>query len=110
MRQTLSHTHRCVLRPILTLAHSGADLVGYYQLFPEIQISRAVVAGGVLEQNRGQGIGRQLLSAAMGQVGALNVSVLHIQTSADASDARHILESEGFEQVKDYWQMRWTRR
>ena len=107
VRQTLSHPS---VRPEtnLTLAHSGADLVGYYQLFPEIQISRAVIAGGVLEQHRGKGIGRQLLSAAMEQVEALNVSVLHIQTSADATDARHILESEGFEQVKDYWQMRWT--
>ena len=107
VRQTLSHPS---VRPEtnLTLAHSGADLIGYYQLYPEIQISRAVIAGGVLEQHRGQGIGRQLLSAAMEQVEALNVSVLHIQTSADATDARHILESEGFEQVKDYWQMRWT--
>ena len=107
VRQTLSHPS---VRPEtnLTLAHSGADLVGYYQLFPEIQISRAVIAGGVLEQHRGKGIGRQLLSAAMEQVETLNISVLHIQTSADATDARHILESEGFEQVKDYWQMRWT--
>ena len=107
VRQTLSHPS---VRPEanLTLAHSGANLVGYYQLFPEIQISRAVIAGGVLEQHRGQGIGRQLLSAAMEQVEALNASLLHIQTSADATDARHILESEGFEQVKDYWQMRWT--
>ena len=107
VRQTLSHPS---VRPEtnLTLAHSGTDLVGYYQLFPEIPISRAVIAGGVLEQHRGQGIGRQLLNAAMEQIEALNVSVLHIQTSADATDARHILESEGFEQVKDYWQMRWT--
>jgi mycothiol synthase len=107
VRQTLSHPS---VRPEtnLTLAHSGADLVGYYQLFPEVPISRAVVAGGVLEQHRGLGIGRQLLSAAMEQVEALDVSVLHIQTSSDAADARHMLESEGFEQAKDYWQMRWT--
>jgi mycothiol synthase len=107
VRQTLSHPS---VNPEtnLTLAHSGADLVGYYQLFPEVPISRAVIAGGVLEQHRGRGIGRLLLSAAMEQVEALDVSVLHIQTSSDAADARHMLESEGFEQVKDYWQMRWS--
>jgi mycothiol synthase len=107
VRQTLSHPS---VNPEtnLTLAHSGADLVGYYQLFPEVPISRAVIAGGVLEQHRGRGIGRLLLSAAMERVEAMDVSVLHIQTSADASDARHMLESEGFEQVKDYWQMRWS--
>jgi mycothiol synthase len=107
VRQTLSHPS---VRPEtnLTLAHSGADLVGYYQLFPEVSISRAVVAGGVLEPFRGEGIGRRLLRAATDQVEALGVGVLHIQTSAGAADARHMLESEGFEQAKDYWQMRWT--
>ena len=54
VRQTLSHPS---VNPEtnLTLAHSGADLVGYYQLFPEVPISRAVVAGGVLEQHRDWG-------------------------------------------------------
>lgn len=107
VRQTLSHPS---VHPEtnLTLAHSGADLVGYYQLFPEVPISRAVVAGGVLEAFRGHGIGRRLLSAAIEQVEALEVSVLHIQASADSDAARRLLESEGFEQVKDYWQMRWS--
>ena len=107
VRQTLSHPS---VHPEtnLTLAHSGADLVGYYQLFPEVSISRAVVAGGVLEPFRGEGIGRLLLRAATDQVEALDVGVLHIQTSADSAAARHLLESEGFEMVKDYWQMRWS--
>ena len=107
VRQTLSHPS---VRPEtnMTLAHSGSDLVGYYQLFPEVPISRAVVAGGVLESFRGQGIGRRLLHEALSEVEALDVSVLHIQASADAADARHLLESEGFKQVKDYWQMRWS--
>ena len=107
VRQTLAHPS---IHPEtnLTLALSGSELVGYYQLFPEVPISRAVVAGGVLEEFRGRGIGKRLLSTAMEQVEALNVSVLHIQTAADAADARHILESEGFEQAKDYWQMRWS--
>ena len=91
----------------LTLAQSGDDLVGYYQLFPEVPISRAVVAGGVLQESRGRGIGRLLLQAAIEQVKALGVGVLHIQTSADDVAARHLLEGSAFEQVKDYWLMRW---
>ncbi len=107
VRQTLSHPSAHP-ETNLTLTHSGADLVGYYQLFPEVPISRAVVAGGVLEAFRGHGIGRRLLGAAIEQVAALDVTALHIQASADAADARHLLESEGFERVKDYWQMRWS--
>ena len=92
VRQTLAHPS---VRPEtnLTLAQSGSDIVGYYQLFPEVLISRAVVAGGVLEPFRGQGIGRRLLSTAIEQVEALNVSVLNIQAAADAADVRHLLES-----------------
>ena len=107
VRQTLSHPSVSP-ETNLTLAYSYAGLIGYYQLFPEVPISRAVVAGGVLEAFRGRGLGRRLLRAAMEQVEALDVSVLHVQTSADADAACHLLESEGFEQVKDYWQMRWT--
>lgn len=91
----------------LTLAESGSELVGYYQLFPEIPIRRAVVQGGVASGSRGRGIGGRLLDAALEQVAALDVDVLHIQASADDADARHMLESRGFRQVKDYWQMRW---
>ena len=107
VRQTLSHPS---VRPEtnLTLAQSGPDLVGYYQLFPEVPIRRAVIAGGVLETYRGHGIGRRLLGAAIEQIEPLDVAVLNIQASADADAARHLLESEGFEQVKDYWQMRWN--
>ena len=91
----------------ITLAESGSDIIGYYQLFPEVSISRAVVAGGVLEHCRGLGIGRQLLRSAIEQVEGLDVDVLHIQASAEDAAARRLLESHGFEQVKDYWQMRW---
>ena len=99
VRQTLSHPS---VHPEtnLTLALSDSDLIGYYQLYPEEPISRAVVAGGVLEEFRGRGIGRRLLSTAIEQVEALDVSVLNIQTAADAADARHLLESVGF-QVKE---------
>lgn len=107
VRQTLAHPS---VHPEtnLTLAHSGAGLVGYYQLFPEVPISRAVVAGGVIEEFRGRGIGRRLLCEAIEQVEPLDVKTLHIQTSAAAADACHLLESAGFERVKDYWQMRWS--
>ena len=91
----------------VTLAASGSELVGYYQLFPELPIRRAVVQGGVAAGRRGAGVGGKLLDAALEQVAALDVDVLHIQTSADDESARRMLESRGFRKVKDYWQMRW---
>ena len=95
----------------LTLAASGpesdSELVGYYQLFPELPIRRAVAQGGVVSGRRGAGVGGKLLDAALEQVAALDVDVLNIQTSADDGAARRMLESRSFRKVKDYWQMRW---
>ena len=106
MREMLSHP---TVSPEtnLALASHHSNPVGYYLLSPEIPIGRAVVTGGVLQEYRGNGIGRRLLTAAIAQTERLGVSILHIQTAAGSADARHLLESEGFEKVKDYWQMRW---
>ena len=91
----------------LHVAYVGTDMVGFYLLYREIQINRVVATGGVLAEFRGRGIGRLLLRTAIEQVEDIGAGVLHIQTSVDAQDACHLLESEGFERVKDYWQMRW---
>lgn len=91
----------------LALAAVGGRVAGFRQLFPEIPISRAVAAGGVLPEFRGRGIGRRLLRDAVSQAESLGVGVLHIQASADDERARNLLASEGFAQVKEYWQMRW---
>ena len=32
---------------------------------------------------------------------------MHIEADSDGAAARHILETEGFQPVKTYWQMRW---
>lgn len=82
-------------------------LVGYALVSPEISIGRAVASGGVLPGHRNSGIGRSLIRRVGGYVENLGVSVFHIQTSLDSQYARHLLESEGFAHVKDYWQMRW---
>ena len=106
MRQSLTHP---TVSPETNLcfAENESGAVGYYWLSPEVQISRAVAAGGVLPEHRGRGIGRALLRAAIEQAASLGVDVLHVQTGASSDDARHLLESEGFAKVKDYWQMRW---
>ena len=91
----------------LWVAYVGPDMAGLYLLYREVPIDRVVAVGGVLNEFRGRGIGRHLLRAAIEQVEGIGAGVLHIQTSADAQDARHLLESEGFERVKSYWQMRW---
>ena len=91
----------------LTLALVGGRVAGFSRLFPEIPISRAVAAGGVLPEFRGRGAGRRLLRDAIARVEALGVGVLHVQTAADDERAGRLLASEGFSRVKEYWQMRW---
>ena len=105
-RQILSHPS-AKPEANLTLALVGGRIAGFCQLFPEIPISRAVAAGGVLPEFRGRGAGRRLLRDAIAQVEALGVGVMHVQASADDERARRLLESEGFARVKEYWQMRW---
>ncbi len=106
VRQTLAHPSA---RPEenLTLATLDGALAGYSQLFPELPIRRAVVAGGTLAEHRGRGVGRRLLRAAIERVSAMEVDALHVQAAAADDAARRLLESECFERVKDYWQMRW---
>ncbi len=106
MRQTLSLPSVSPLRN-LHLAQIGSEVVGYVLVSPEVPIGRAVAAGGILDDFRGRGAGRQLLKTAIQRARSLGVSVLDVQTSRDAGPARTLLESEGFERVKDYWQMRW---
>ncbi len=91
----------------LRVACVGSDVAGFYLLYREIPIDRVVAVGGVSAECRGRGIGRRLLRTATEQVESIGAGVLHIQASADAQDARHLLESEGFKRVKTYWEMRW---
>ena len=105
-RQLLSHPS-AKPETNLTLALVGGRAAGFSQLFPEIPISRAVAAGGVLPEFRGRGVGRRLLRDAASQAEALGVGVMHIQAAADDERARNLMASEGFARVKEYWQMRW---
>ena len=81
--------------------------VGFTLVAPELSIGRAVASGGVVESHRGQGIGRNLLRQATEHSQGLGVKVLHIQAPADSAGPGRMLESEGFDKVKTYWQMRW---
>ena len=57
--------------------------------------------------DRNRGIGRKLLRACINHAEAIKASELHIQVPSDGTAASHILLSEGFQVVKDYWVMRW---
>ncbi|MDP6715883.1 MAG: GNAT family N-acetyltransferase [SAR202 cluster bacterium] len=107
MSQTLAHPSCKPEANCFVAELPEGQLVGYALVSPEIPIGRAVAGGGVLEAYRNQGIGRALIRLIGDYVDTLGVSVFHIQTSLDSQFARHMLESEGFVHVKDYWQMRW---
>jgi len=90
------------------IAELDSSPVGFALISYEKPIGRSVASGGVLKEYRNQGIGRQLVRTAIEHAESLKgVSVLHIEVSSDSEDARHLMESEGFQIVKNYWQMQW---
>ncbi|MQG58312.1 MAG: GNAT family N-acetyltransferase [SAR202 cluster bacterium] len=106
MRQILEHPS-CKPEENCYVAEIGSQLVGFTIVSPEVPISRAVAGGGVLEPHRHQGIGRALLRKAIERARGLGVTVFHVQAGADSTVACDLLVSEGFAQVKEYWQMQW---
>ena len=106
MRQFLSQPS-CNPEEHCYLVESQHSLVGFVMIAAETPIRRAVASGGVLRSHRNRGIGRRLVRTATEHARGLKASVLHIQASSNAPDARHILESEGFHAAKTYLQLRW---
>lgn len=83
-------------------------VVGFVLVAYEPPIGRAVASGGVLSAYRQRGIGRDLLRKAISYANDLNVEVLHVETSSQGEAAQRMLESEGFQRTKGYWQMQWV--
>ena len=107
MRQFLSQPsckpeENCYLAEV-----EGGRLIGFALVSPELPISRAVSSGGVLKAHRGQGIERELVRTSVEHSRSLGISTLHIEVPHDDTSARGMLESEGFQMVKGYWQMIW---
>ena len=89
------------------VAVSQDSLAGFAIVTRELPIRRTVASGGVLEGLRNKGIGRRLLNRVLESVYSLDATVLHTEAPSDGAQARHILESAGFREVKCYWKMRW---
>ncbi|MCH8206035.1 MAG: GNAT family N-acetyltransferase [Chloroflexi bacterium] len=89
------------------VAVSDGSLVGFALVGCELPIGRTVASGGVLESRRHEGIGRSLLESVVRYTSSINASVLHVEAPSDGAEARHMLESEGFREIKRYWKMRW---
>ena len=106
MRQILS-LPSCEPEKNCLLAEVQGVVVGFTLLVIEPAIDRAVASGGVLEAYRNQGIGHKLLTAALEHARASGVSVMHVEVSDNGAAAHRLLGSEGFYEVKRFWQMRW---
>lgn len=91
----------------LRLAVNGTRVIGYHLLSLEVLIGRAVGAGGVIPEFRNSGIPLRLLRDSIERAKNAGARVVHFQTAIDALDERQLLESEGFEKIKEFWQMRW---
>lgn len=106
MRQYLS-LPACDPEQHCFLALNDGNPVGYVLVSYEEPIGRAVASGGVLEDYRNRGIGRELVATAVNHARELGVSMLHVETASDSESAFHLLMSEGFHIVKRFWQMQW---
>ena len=94
MRQFLS-IPSCDPEDHCFIAELNGSPVGFTLVSYEEPIGRTVAGGGVLEEHRNRGIGRQLIKKATEHAGSLKgVSVLHIEVSSDSEVAKHLLESE----------------
>ena len=91
----------------LRLAVNGTHIVGYHLLSPEPLIGRAVIAGGMIPEFRDSEILIRLLRDSVARAKDVGARVVHFQTALDAHDDRRLLESEGFQKIKEFWQMRW---
>ena len=91
----------------LRLALNGRDIIGYHLLTPEPLIDRAVVEGGALPEFRAVGAPIVLLRDSVSRARAAGVRLLHMQTARADEEDRRLLESQGFETIKEFWQMRW---
>lgn len=106
MRQYLSQP-TCQPEEHCYVAETRNNLVGFVLIAPELPISRTVTSGGVLKSHRNRGIGRSMVRKATKHAQGLGASVLHVEVSSGGASAMHLLESEGFYPVRNYWQMRW---
>ena len=91
----------------LRLAVNGTHIVGYHLLSPEPLIGRAVIAGGMIPEFRDSESLTRLLRDSVARAKDVGARVVHFQTALNAHDDRSLLESEGFEKIKEFWQMRW---
>ena len=107
MRQFLSQP-ACEAEENCFLAESDVSSSGLLLVSPELPIRRAVASGGVLPSYRGRGIGHILLDNAAQRATALGAAVLHVQAQADGTAALHLLETGGFQVVREYITMRWA--
>lgn len=106
MRELLSQPS-CNPEEDCFVAASQDELVGFAIVARELAIGRTVASGGVLEHRCNEGTGRKLVNRVVEYSSSLNASVLHIEVPSDGVQAVHILESEGFQEVKCFWKMRW---
>lgn len=89
------------------IAELDGAMAGYALIAYERPIARAVALGGALPNMRGKGVGRALVRQAVEHSAALGVDALHIEAGERNDALQRLLTSEGFEIVKQYWQMRW---
>jgi len=100
-RQTLHDPHRYVLSPggQIFIALRDGEQIGCCALCVREDGSLELSKMAVAEQERGQGIGRQLMEHAIAYARAHRIPRLYLETNHSLANAIHLYESVGFRYI-----------
>lgn len=84
------------------LAWIGDSLAGYAEVHREVEISRAVVTGGVLQKFRLQGIGTALINQIQSHTENLKLRTLHVDVPEGDQSTYRLLTKLGFYHVRTH--------
>jgi putative acetyltransferase len=97
-RQSLNDPHTYILSPggQILMALRGRQPVGCCALYARDDGSYELAKMAVAEQQRGQGIGRQLIEHAIAYARGHQIPRLYLETNSSLTNAIHLYESVGF--------------